>query len=127
MRPGKSGTRQLPPPVSTRRCPRFSNNVARSTFLASRICSRVHAGTGFFASEGLVTVFPPVGLDEDPVDLLQINDAGLVTYGLDERGDAEVFRPAQEAFARAHDESERVGGEGVVPQSRAVEFGQNKR
>jgi hypothetical protein len=44
MRPGKSGTRRLPPSVSTRRYPRFSRSVARSAFLAWRICSRVQGG-----------------------------------------------------------------------------------
>ena len=35
-------------------------------------------------SDGLVTVFPPMGLDEHTVDLFEVHDAGLVTncYGL---------------------------------------------
>ena len=123
MRPGKAGIRQLPPPVSTSLCPRFSRSAARSAIRASRIWARVHDGPGRLGwSEGLVTVFPPVGLDEDPVDLFQIDGAELVAGGLDERGDAEVLGPAQQTLARAHDEGERVGGEGVVAEGGAVQF-----
>jgi len=34
--------------------------------------------------EGLVTVFSPVGLDEDAVDLFEVDDAGLVAHGFDQ-------------------------------------------
>ena len=53
-------------------------------------------------------------LNEHAVDLFQIDDAGLVTHGFDERGHAEIFRAPQQSFAGAHNESERVGGEGVT-------------
>ena len=35
--------------------------------------------------ERLVTLFPPVGLDEDAVGLFDVHDAGLVADGSDER------------------------------------------
>ena len=50
-------------------------------------------------------------LHEDAVDLFQIDDAGLVTHGSDQRRHAEVFRSAQQSFAGAHDQSVRSGGE----------------
>ena len=65
-----------------------------------------------------------MGLDEHAVYLFQINRADLVAHGLDQRGDAEVFGAAQKSVAGAHDEGERVGGEGVVAKGGAVEFGQ---
>ena len=68
-----------------------------------------------------------MGLHEDAVDLLQIDDAGLIADGLDERAKAEIFGATQQALARTHDEGERVLGEGVVPKARAVELGEDKR
>lgn len=35
-------------------------------------------------SQWLVTVFPPVRLEENAVDLFKINDTGLVADGFDE-------------------------------------------
>jgi hypothetical protein len=61
-------------------------------------------------------------LDEHAVDLFQVDAAGLVAHRLDEGREAEVFRAAQKSFAGAHDEGERVGGEGVVAQAGAVQF-----
>jgi hypothetical protein len=43
----------------------------------------------------------------------------LVAYGFDQGSQYEVFGAAQQAFAAAHDEGERVGGEGVVAESGA--------
>jgi hypothetical protein len=37
-----------------------------------------------FLSDGLITVFTPVGLDEDMVYLFQTHDAVLVADGFDE-------------------------------------------
>jgi hypothetical protein len=48
--------------------------------------------------DGLVTVFPPMGLDKHAVDLLEIDDAGLIADGLDEGAQAEVTGAAQESF-----------------------------
>ena len=71
---------------------------------------------------GLVTVFSPVGLDEDAVDLFEVHDAGLVAHGFDERAQAEVAGAAQEAFAGADDQGQGFRGEGVVAQAGAVEL-----
>ena len=68
-----------------------------------------------------------MGLDEHAVDLFQIDGAGLIAHGLDERGHAEIFGPAEQTFAGAHNESERVGREGVVAEAGAVEFAEDKR
>ena len=43
-------------------------------------------------SEGLVTVFSPVGLDEDAVDVREVHDAGLGADGFNERTEAEVTK-----------------------------------
>lgn len=67
--------------------------------------------------EGLLTVFYPVGLDEDAVDLLEIDEAGLVAHGFDQGTDAEVAGAAQQPLAGADDEREGFGGEGVVAQA----------
>lgn len=40
-----------------------------------------------------------MGLEEDAVDLLEIDHAGLVTRGFDEGAQAEVAGAAQQAFA----------------------------
>ena len=76
--------------------------------------------------DGLVTVFPPVGLDEDAVDLFEVHDAGLVADGFDERAQAEVAGAAQQAFAGADDEGQGFRGEGVVAQAGAVELIEDK-
>ena len=50
-----------------------------------------------------------MGLNKDPVDLFQIDDAGLVADRLDEGGHAQVLGAAQQAFAGAHDQGKRFG------------------
>jgi hypothetical protein len=62
-----------------------------------------------------------VRLNEDAVDLLEIDGAGLVADGFEQRAQAEVFGAAQEALAGAHDQGEGVGGEGVVAQTAAID------
>ena len=71
---------------------------------------------------GLVTVFPPMGLDEHAVDLFEVHDAGLVADGFDERAQAQVAGAAQQAFAGADDQGQGFGREGVVAQAGAVEL-----
>lgn len=63
-----------------------------------------------------------MGLDEHAVDLFQIDRADLVADGLDQRGYAEVFYPAQQPFARAQDEGECVGSERIVAEGGAIQF-----
>jgi len=67
---------------------------------AARICSRDQRGP---LGDGLVTVFTPVGLDEDAVDVFEVHDAGLVADGFNERTQAQVAGAAQETFTRADD------------------------
>lgn len=66
-------------------------------------------------------------LHEDAVNLFEIDDTGLIADGFDQRGDAEIFGSTQQPFAGAHDEGERVGGEGVVAQTSAIQLGQDER
>ena len=56
----------------------------------ARICSRVQRVVVMSLWEWMVTVFPPVGLNEDAVDLLEVHDAGLVANGFDERTQTQV-------------------------------------
>ena len=74
----------------------------------------------------MITVFSPVGLDEDAVDLFEVHDAGLVAHGFDERTQAEIAGAAQEAFAGTDDQGQGFGREGVVTETGAVELIQNK-
>jgi len=66
--------------------------------------------------------FPPVGLHEDAVYLLEADFALAVADGFEQGADAEVADASEEAFGGADDERERVVGEGVVGQSAAVEL-----
>jgi hypothetical protein len=68
-----------------------------------------------------------MGLDEHPVDLFEVHDAGLVADGFDERAEAQVAGAPQQAFAGAHNESQGFGREGVVAQAGAVELVENER
>jgi hypothetical protein len=43
-------------------------------------------------SDGLVTVFPPMGLNQDAVDLFEVHNAGLVANDFDEGSQAEICR-----------------------------------
>jgi len=95
-------------------------------------------------------VFSPVGLNEDAVDLLKINGAGLVAHGFDEGADGEVsvdsLAPArlalraacgslprgspasggacaaEDSVAGTNDEGESFRGERVVAEAAAVEL-----
>lgn len=74
----------------------------------------------------MVTVFTPVGLDEDAIDLFKVHDAGLVTDGFDECAKAQVAGAAQQAFAGTDDERQGFGREGVVAQPGAIQLIQDK-
>src|ERR1017187_6306311 len=99
--------------------PRFWSSGTSGASRAARICSRVQRVD---LSEGLVTVFPPMGLDEDAVDLFEVYNAGLVADGFDERTQAQVAGPTQQSFAGTDNEGEGFWGEGVVPQAGPVEL-----
>src|SRR5438552_19190234 len=78
MRPGKAGNSKLLASFSVSCSPRFSSKGTSGTCRAARICSRVQRGDGL-GEEGGVIVFPPMRLNEDVIDLLEIDDAGLET------------------------------------------------
>jgi hypothetical protein len=63
-----------------------------------------------------------MGLDEDTVDLLEVDDAELVADRFNEAGEAEVACAAQEALAGADDQGQGVLREGVVAQAGAVQL-----
>src|SRR5438552_1015009 len=83
MRPRKAGNSKLPASFSMSCSPRFCNKGTSGTCRAARICSRVQHGDGL-AEGGGVTVFPPIRLNEDAVDLLEIHDTGLIAHRFDE-------------------------------------------
>ena len=70
----------------------------------------------------MVTVFSPVGLNEDVVDLFEVHDAGLVADGFDERAQTQVAGAAQQAFAGTDDERQCFGREGVVTETGAIQL-----
>jgi hypothetical protein len=67
-----------------------------------------------------------MGLNEDAVDLFEIDDAGLVADGFDERSQAKVAGAAQHAFAGADNEGEGLGREAVVAQAAAIQLIEDK-
>ena len=106
----------------------LASTPKRITRIAVMACSRVHRGAcGRPSRHGFVTVLPPMGLHQDTIHLFQIDVSGLITHHLDQCAQAEVFGPTQQPLARAHNESKRLGGEGVVPESCAIQFRQNIR
>ena len=64
-----------------------------------------------------------MGLDEHPVDLFEVHDAGLVADGFDEGTEAQVAGAAQQAFAGADNECQGFGREGVMAQAGPIEAG----
>ncbi len=68
-----------------------------------------------------------MGLDEDAVDLFEIDGADLVAHGFDQGTEAEIASATQESSAGANDERQRLGGEGIVAETGAVELGQDER
>jgi hypothetical protein len=57
--------------------------------------------------------------------LLEIDEAGLVADGFDERTQAEVTGAA-ESFAGAHDQGQGIGSEGIVAQASAIQLAQDE-
>ena len=66
-------------------------------------------------------------LDQDAVDLLEIDGAGLVAHRFEEGTQTKIACAPEQAFAGADDKRQRLGGEGVVAQADAVELGQDER
>ena len=55
-----------------------------------------------------------MGLEEDGVDLLEVDDIGAVTNGLDHGANAEVFDGPEGAFGTSGDEVDGLFGKGGV-------------
>src|SRR6266566_8378763 len=125
MRPGKAGNSKLPASFSMSCSPRFCSKATSGTCRAARICSRVQRGDGS-AEDGSVIVFPPMRLNEDVIDLLEINDAGLVAHRFNEGAQAKVAGAAQKPFAGADDQREGFGREGIVTQTGAIHLAQDE-
>src|SRR5271168_1368049 len=68
----------------------------------------------------------PMGLQEDAVDVVDVDGLAGTADGLDQAADTEVAGLAQDAVGRADDEIDGGAGEGVVPQSGAVELAQDE-
>ena len=66
---------------------------------------------------------PPVGLEQDGVDLLEIDGFGLVAHGFDHGSDAEVSDGSESAFGASGDEVDGFFGKGGVGQADALELG----
>ena len=105
---------KLPASRATNWSPRFWSSGISGARRAARICSRVQVLAAGHLCDGLVTVFSPMGLNEDAVDLFEVHDAVLVADGFDERTQAEIAGAAQQAFAGTHDQGQRFGREGVM-------------
>src|SRR5207245_10957440 len=125
MRPGKAGNSKLPASFSMSCTPRFCSKGTSGTCRAARICSRVQRGEGL-GEDGGVTVFPPMRLNQDAVDLLEINDAGLVAHRFNEGAQAQVAGAAQKPFAGADDQREGFSGVGIVAQTVAIHLAQGE-
>ena len=80
------------------------------------MCSAVHL------LRGEVMFFPPVGLHEDAVDLVEASFALAIPDGFKQGADAQVACAAQVPFGGADDECECVVGEGAVSEAAAVEL-----
>ena len=71
-------------------------------------------------------VLPPVWLHENGVDLLEIDDFGLISHGFYHGSDAEVFYASEDSFGTSQDEIESGLGEGVMRESDAIQLALNK-
>ena len=72
-------------------------------------------------------IFPPVGLKQYTVDLVEAYDLLAVPDRLEHRRDAQVPCPAQDALGRAYDQLYGLLTERVVPQFDPVELRKNER
>ena len=81
--------------------------------------TRAGASTGFVLG-------PPVRLEQDAVDLLEVDGLGAVADSLEQRADAEVASRPEDTLAGADDEAESVVGESAVSEGDAVELGKDE-
>lgn len=64
-------------------------------------------------------------LEKDAVDLFEVDRAHAVSDGLEQSRDAQVSRSPEQAFTRADDEVEGLGGEDAVGEGDAVELAED--
>ncbi len=67
----------------------------------------------------------PGGLRRSPTSF-EVDDAGLVADGFDERTEAEIASAAQKSFPGADDQGKAFRGEGVVAQARAIQLAEDE-
>ena len=67
-----------------------------------------------------------MGLHEDFVYLFEVYGFGLVSYGFDEGGDAEVSCSSEQAFCGTYNEGESILGEGVVSEPGQIELAEDE-
>jgi hypothetical protein len=67
-----------------------------------------------------------MGLNENAVDLFEIDDAGLVADGLNERAQAKIAGAAQHTFAGADNEGKGLGRKAVVTQAATIQLIEDK-
>ena len=68
-----------------------------------------------------------MGLDENPVDLFEIDDPGLVPDRLDKRAQRQVPCPTQEAVAGSDHKRQAFRGERVVTESGPIQLIEDER
>src|SRR6056297_1474963 len=115
-------TSKLPSGRRRRRWPPSSRTGLRGHLRARRICSR----GCFLLACGDVIVFPPVGLHEHGVDLVETDGGYAVVEGLVHGGHAEVARAADDSFGGADHQIERLVAERAVRERGAVELGEDE-
>src|SRR6056297_19280 len=115
-------TSKLPSGRRRRRWPPSSRTGLRGHLRARRICSRVY----FPLACGDVIVFPPVGLHEHGVDLVEPDGGDAVVEGLVHGGYAEIARAADDALGGADYQVDRLVAERAVGERGAVELGEDE-
>jgi hypothetical protein len=65
-------------------------------------------------------------LNEHAVDLFEVHDAGLVADSFNQTTDTQIAGATQQAFARADDECQCFGREGVVAQACTIQLIQDE-
>ena len=68
----------------------------------------------------------PVGLHEDAIDVVDVDGFVGAADGFDQATDAEVAGLAQDAVGASDDEIDGGLGEGIVPESDAIEFAEEE-
>ena len=73
-----------------------------------------------------VALYPPVGLDQDPVDRVDTDASFLCSDGFYHTGEAEVSRLSQDPVAASDNKGQAVFGESVMGQADGIQFPEDK-